>query len=177
MKTGIILYQSKYGATKQYATWLQTLTGFDCVQTQNSSLQDVLSYHTIILCGGVYASGIAGLSFFKKNINQLQGKKLAVLCVGASPYDADALAQLKEHNLTGQLCEIPLFYARGAWDEEKMTRIDRTLCKLLQKSIAKKDPATCEPWMKALLCAKGQVCDWTDRAYLTPLIKLINGTE
>ncbi len=177
MKTGIILYQSKYGATKQYAMWLQTITGFDCVQTQNSSLQDVLPYRSIILCGGVYASGIAGLSFFKKNIDQLQDKKLAVLCVGASPYDVNALAQLRAHNLTGRLEKIPLFYARGAWNEEKMTRIDRTLCKLLQKSIAKKDPATYEPWMKTLLCAKGQVCDWTDRAYLAPLIKLINGTE
>ena len=177
MKAGIILYQSKYGATEQYATWLQDSTGFDCLQTQNSSLKDILQYHVIILCGGVYASGIAGLSFLKKNIDQLQGKKLAVLCVGASPYDARALAQLKARNLAGRLAEIPLFYARGAWNEEKMTRIDRTLCKLLQKSIAKKDPATYEPWMDALMCAKGQVCDWTDRAYLTPLLEYINGAE
>ena len=46
----------------------------------------------------------------------------------------------------------------------------RTLCKMLQKSVAKKNPDTYEPWMKALMCAVGQSCDWTDEKYLLPLI-------
>ena len=29
MGKGIILYQSKYGATKEYAEWLQDKTGYD----------------------------------------------------------------------------------------------------------------------------------------------------
>ena len=93
MKKGIIIYQSKYGATKKYAEWLRTITGFDCSETPKAVLREVLQYDTVILCGGVYASGIAGLSFFKKNIASLKNKKLAVLCVGASPYDEAALAQ------------------------------------------------------------------------------------
>ena len=28
---GIILYRSKYGATKRYADWLAQETGFDCI--------------------------------------------------------------------------------------------------------------------------------------------------
>ena len=32
---------------------------------------------------------------------------------------------------------------------------DRTLCKLLQKSVAKQDPSTYEPWMKALMEGHG----------------------
>ena len=34
MGKGIILYQSKYGATKKYAEWLQDKTGYDCVETK-----------------------------------------------------------------------------------------------------------------------------------------------
>ncbi|WP_242873591.1 hypothetical protein [Eubacterium barkeri] len=68
---------------------------------------------------------------------------------------------------------IPLFYARGAWDEKAMTFKDRTLCKLLQKSVSKKDPTTYEIWEKALMCAVGQKCDWTDKAYLSTLSKFI----
>ena len=30
---GIILFQSKYGATKKYAQWLSEETGFPCVET------------------------------------------------------------------------------------------------------------------------------------------------
>lgn len=167
---GIILYQSKYGATKKYAEWLKEMTAFDCVETPKAVIDDAVQYETILLCGGIYASGIAGLSFLKKNFGKLKDKKTAILCVGASPYDEDALNEIKAHNLTGDLKEIPLFYGRGAWDESSMKFIDRTLCRLLQKSVAKKDPSTYEPWMKALMCAAGQTCDWTDKKYLTPLL-------
>ena len=54
-----------------------------------------------------------------------------------------------------------------------MNLIDRTLCKMLHKAIAKKDPDSCEPWMKALLSATGKNCDWTDPKYLSPLIGYI----
>ena len=169
MKNGIIMYQSKYGATKKYANWLVEMTGFDCMETPNATLDMVLQYKTIVLCGGIYASGIAGLSFVKKHFRDLNDKKIAVFCVGASPYDEQAFNEIKKHNLKGELSDIPLFYGRGAWDESLMSFKDRTLCKLLQKAIAKKDPNTYEPWMKALMCSVGKSCDWTDRKYLAPI--------
>ncbi len=85
MKNGIIMYQSKYGATKKYANWLVEITGFDCIETPKATLNIVSKYNTIVLCGGIYASGIAGLSFLKKHFRDLNGKKIAVFCVGASP--------------------------------------------------------------------------------------------
>ena len=66
MNKGIILYQSKYGATKKYAQWLQESTGYDCMETKSATVKQLKEYDTIILGGGVYASGIAGLSFLKK---------------------------------------------------------------------------------------------------------------
>ncbi len=173
MKKGIIIYQSKYGATKKYAGWLRQMTGFDCVETPKAAPSEVAQYDTIILCGGIYASGIAGLSFLKKNIGRLKNKKTAVLCVGASPYDEKAFEEIREHNLTGELRGIPLFYGRGAWDMSKMRFADRILCTLLQKSVAKKDPSTYEPWMAGLMSAVGQAADWTDKKYLEPLIEYL----
>ena len=66
-----------------------------------------------------------------------------------------------------------MFYGRGAWDEEKMTFKDKTLCKMLQKVVAKQDPKTYEPWQKALMSAVGQKCDWTEKKYLQPLLEWI----
>lgn len=175
MKKGIILYQSKYGATKKYAEWLQAATNFDCGETAKAVPDEISEYGTIILCGGIYASGIAGISFLKKNIDKLKDKRIAILCVGASPYDENAFENIKTHNLTDALKGIPIFYGRGAWDESKMKFMDRTLCKILQKSVAQKDPDTYEPWMKALMCAAGQTCDWTDPKYLTPLLDYLKG--
>lgn len=173
MKKGIILYQSKYGATKKYVDWLMESTNFDCIETSKANVEELQQYELIILCGGIYASGIAGLQFIRKNINKLNDKKILVFCVGASPYDETAFNEVKSRNLREDLKEIPLFYGRGAWNEESMTFKDKTLCKMLQKAIAKKDPSTYEPWMKALMSAVGKKCDWTDKKYLKPLLEYI----
>ena len=167
---GIILYQSKYGATKKYAQWLSEATGFACIETKKADIRQVAQYDTIIFGGGVYASGVAWLSFLRKNYEKLKEKKLIIFCVGASPYDEATVQQAARHNLKKDLLGIPFFYCRGAWDEEAMGFTDRTLCKMLQKAIAKQDPSTFEPWMVALMSARGQKCDWTDKKYLAPIL-------
>lgn len=173
MEKGIIIYQSKYGATKKYAGWLREMTGFACVENLRAAWGEAVRYETVIVCGGIYASGIAGLSLLRRNINLLKDKKIAVFAVGASPYDEKALLEIKAHNLKNELKNIPLYYGRGIWDESRMKFTDRTLCRMLQKSVSKKDPSTYEPWMKALMCSVGQKCDWTDKKYLTPLLEYL----
>ena len=44
----------------------------------------------------------------------------------------------------------------------------------LKKNIEKLNPEEYEPWEKALMCAVGQKCDWTDRAYLDPILDYID---
>ena len=173
MSRGIILYQSKYGATKKYVDWLVEETGYDCIETKDAKVANLQNYDVIILGGGVYASGIAGLQFIKKNIGRLGNKKIVVFAIGASPYDEKAIMQIRKMHFKDELRNIPLFYCRGAWDEEKMKFTDRTLCKMLQKVVAKQNPDEYEPWQKALMCAAGQKCDWTDKAYLEALLKYI----
>ena len=170
MKAGVILFQSKYGATQKYAKWLAEELEFDCIETKHADVKTVEKYDTIILGGGIYASGIAGLSFLRKNYSAFQGNKVAVFCVGASPFEDSAFRQIVDHNFKGAIAGIPCFYCRGAWDEEKMTFGDRTLCKMLQKAVSKKDPADYEIWEKALMCAVNQKCDWTDKSFLEPII-------
>lgn len=52
MKKGIILYQSKYGATYKYVRWLQEMTGFDCVETPKAALEQVLQYERWCFAAG-----------------------------------------------------------------------------------------------------------------------------
>ena len=73
---GVILYQSKYGATKKYADWLSEETGFPCIETRKADIHEIAKYDTIILGGGLYASGIAGFSFLKKNISGILSTSL-----------------------------------------------------------------------------------------------------
>lgn len=173
MNKGIILYQSKYGATEKYARWLEEKTGFALMETKKASLTHVQGYDTIILGGGVYAGGIAGLGFLKKHMEKLKGKQVMVFAVGASPYDEKFLAQARAMHFRDALEGLPLFYCRGAWDMEKMTFAHRALCNLLKKAVAKQDPSTFEPWQAALFEAGDAPCDWTDERYLAPLLSAL----
>lgn len=173
MSKGIILYQSKYGATKKYLDWLVEETEYEYIETRKAKVAELKEYDVIILGGGVYASGIAGLHFLKKNIKHLTNKKIVVFAVGASPYDEKAIIQIRDLHFKDVLSNIPLFYCRGAWDEEKMTIGDRTLCKMLQKVVAKQNTEEYEPWQKALMCSVGKKCDWTNKSYLDPILKYI----
>lgn len=167
---GIILYQSKYGATKRYAKWLSEETGFAMLETQKAKIGELMRYDTILLGGGIYASGIVGLSFLSKHIGALQGRKLIVFCSGASPYDERAFSELVRRNLKGNLQGIPCFYCRGAWDMNAMGLMDRAFCKMLKKSLAKKQPGEYMPWEEALMAAGDGPCDWTDQKYIAPIL-------
>ena len=168
---GIILYKSKYGSTKRYAEWLSLETGFDLCDVEKAKIQKVEQYDIILFGGGIYASGIAGLNFLKKNIGHLDGKKVLVFCDGASPYDESAFLEIKKRNMRGALEHIPLFYCRGEWDMQAMSFVDRNLCKMLRKAVAKKEPSEYELWETALMAAGEEKCDWTDKTYLKPILE------
>lgn len=171
---GVIIFKSKYGATKKYAEWLSEETGFPTVELSAAKITEIQKYDVIILGGGIYASGIAGIPFLRKNRNALQDKKIILFCDGASPADEEAFEAIKKHNLKEDLKDIPCFYCRGGWDMDSMSFMDRNMCKLLRKSVSKKDPANYEIWEKALMAAGDEKCDWTDKAYLKPILDEIN---
>lgn len=166
----LILYKSKYGATKKYAALLHEELPSQIMDIRQFTPSSLEGFGQIVLAGGIYAGGIAGLSLFKKHLPKFQGKRLAIFCVGASPYEESAIQELKKRHLKGSLSDVPLFYGRGAWNPDKMTFKDRTLCRLLAKSLTNTSPENLEPWMKALLEASGKTCDWVDPSYLAPLV-------
>ena len=128
----------------------------------------------LIVGGGVYASGISCTSFLKKNIGRLKGKKILVYACAASPYDKKFADAIIEMNMKDELKGIPVFYCRGAFDMNAMSFTDRTLCKMLRKAVAKKDPKDWELWEGALMeCKEDEGCDWTDKSYLEPIIEAI----
>ena len=173
MEKTAILYQSKYGAARKYAEMLREALGCESYDLKRQGCPDLAPYRCLVFAGGIYAGGVAGLSVLRKKYPQLKGKRLAVFCVGASPYDEKTLEQLRNRCLKGELSRIPLFYGRGAWNESVMSGPDRFLCGMLQKSVARQDPSTLEPWARALLEASGKACDWSDKAYLEPLLRFL----
>ena len=56
---GVILYQSKYGATKRYAEWLSEETGFQCIETKKADINEIIAYDVILLGGGISFTVVA----------------------------------------------------------------------------------------------------------------------
>ena len=174
---GIILYTSKYGSAKRYARMIAEETGFDCMETSKAKAEDVSAYDAVILGGGVYASSIAGLQFLKKNFDRLQGKKVIVYAVGASPYDENEFQKLKETNLKDSLADLPCFYCRGALDIEHMNFVDRNLCRMLVKAASKKKTEERDAIENTLIEAGSEKRDWTDPVYIAPVLEELKSAE
>ena len=171
MKKGLVVFQSKYGATEKYARWLAETMDYDCLPRADARADLCAPYEILVYGGGIYASGIAGFSFIRHHAAHWKNKKIAVFCVGASPHDEKAFAELCSRYFKGELADIPRFYCRGAWKESAMRFTDRTLCKMLRKAVLGKSPEEYEPWERALIsCPPGEDADWTDPAELAPLI-------
>lgn len=171
MGQGLILVHSKYGAAQKYAGWLKDKTGFPVLPVKQASREQLAQPDTVILIGGVYASGIGGIGVLRKYWALLDGKKLGVFAVGASPYEERNLTLLKQHNLRPPLEQVSCFYGRGIWDLQAMSLVDRTMCRMLQKSVAKKPEGECQSWELALREAGEHRTDWTHPDYLQPVLE------
>lgn len=172
--SGIIIYKSKYGATEKYARMLSEATGFPCVTVKEADINEVAEKDVIIAGGGIYAGGMACTPYLKKNIGRLNGKKIIAFMCGASPYDEKSVNEITGRNMRDGLSGIPVFYCRGGFNLNTMSFKDRALCKMLRRSLSKKDPGDMEIWEKALMEATdNEAHDWTDRSYIEPILAAI----
>lgn len=173
MKT-IVLYKSKYGSTENYAEWIADALDCEKAETGSIAVEVLIDYDCILIGGGIYASGLKGIKWLKKNFSQLRNKKIAVFAVGASPYNKENADTVAKANLQGEMSEIPFFYLRGKWDEANMTFVDRKMCGMLKKGIEKKPKAELEGWEEALLEASANgsdgCVDWSSKEQLHDLL-------
>lgn len=169
----LILYKSKYGATKEYVDML--CQEFDCDVSDAKSFRqvDLDNYNWVIFAGGLYANSMAGLDILEKNFSMFENKNLALFCVGASPCNEKSCLEIRHHNLRGNLKNLPMFYGRGRWNEDILNLKDRFFIGSLRKFIDKKPTDSVPAWLQDLLNSDHITSDWIDRAYLTPLIKYI----
>lgn len=170
LKRIAVVYRSKYGATKRYAQWLKEALDADLYENKRLDPKSLAGYEAVILAGGIMASGIKGIDLFTKQADALRGKRLYVLGVGASPASPEVEQSIKDRYAAGALEQVPFYYARGAWDVSAMTTLDRGMCSLLHKTLKNKPKEELPVWAAALVESWDEKADWTDRAYLMPLI-------
>ena len=155
----IVLYKTKYGATKAYAEYIAEKLGCNCLDAKKVKIEEIESYDKIIYGGGLYAEVINGVGLITKNIAKLAGKKIAVFTTAITPLDCRTYyeGEVLEKNFKDGVPEnIRIFNFMGKMKNDELSAVHRAALVTLKKIMrSKKNPTDLE---KMLI----ELCDFDD---------------
>lgn len=159
----IVIYKTKYGATKKYAQWIAEELGCEAVDAKKIKIDDILKYDTIVYGGGLYAEIINGVHMLAKNMDKLKDKKIAVFTTGLTPVDCRDYydKMVIEKNFKDGVPEnVKIFNYVGKMIIDELTLVHRTALKTLKKIMqGKENPSEMEKLLIELCDADGDFCD------------------
>lgn len=166
----IIIYNSKTGFTKRYASWIQEATGFDIKESKSILNISIESYDLVIYGGRIHAGQIDGLKKMKKKLGD---KQLIVFATGATPGNATELIQtIWNKNFTKEEQEtIPHYYFQSGLNYENMKWGDRFIMSILAKILSKKSNKSSEE--SGCEQAISQSYDISSKEFIIPLIDYV----
>jgi flavodoxin len=169
-----VIYQSHYGATKQYAEWIAEELNAELIERKKASAATLGKYDIAIYGGGLYASGILGADLVAKNAV----KNLVLFTVGlADPQETDYSDILKRSFPDASRQPVKTFHLRGFIDYKKLNIAHRGLMAMLKKAVEKKPESERSSEDKAILETYGGAVDFTDRTGVAPLVAYVRELE
>lgn len=81
----LIVYQSKYGSTQQYAQWIQKECSGDLVNIENGDRLDLAGYDLIVIGGSVRVGKIVIAPFIEEHWSIMKEKKVILFTTSATP--------------------------------------------------------------------------------------------
>lgn len=175
-----VVFQSKYGATRNYAQWIAKELPCDLLEGKNIKAGDLMPYDTIIFGGGLYAGSISGIKLLTKNFSRLSSRNLVIFTCGlADPSNAIIREQIQK-SLDKVLSpdmrdKIKVFHFRGAMDNSRLSLMHRAMMAMICKMLAKKTENTLTDEENEMLANYGKTVDFTNRETTLPLINYIRG--
>ena len=137
-----------------------------------------MQYDNIIYCGSLYAGGILGFNFIKKNFDKIKDKKIITVAVGATIKKDEAVEEIKNKNFTPEMKDkVKLFLLRGGLNYKKMHIFDRFLMFMLINSIKRQKKDQTDIEAKAMVATYGKNVDFTDEKSIKPIIDCINNKD
>lgn len=165
----LVIYRSKTGFVKKYAEWIAEELNAELVREEDVDIGDIENFDTIVFGGSLYAVGILGIGFVKKNLDSLEGKTVVVFATGASPARSEVVEEVRDKNLTKEeQGKVAFFYLRGGFDYDKLDLKDKMLMTMMKKKLEMKKGLTEDE--KGLLEAYDEPVDFTDRENIKDLI-------
>ncbi len=136
---GIIIYQSKYGSTKQYAHWLKEETGFEAYDLIHSPLEAISNADLVILGCSIFADKPKMATWINENWDYFQDKKLILYTTSGSPPTSERIHQGFKDSFADDIRDsIKYFPLGGKYVYKDLTLLDKLIMKL--GIMAEKDP-------------------------------------
>ena len=168
----IVIYKSKYGATKTYAKWIAEALCCNAVDAKTVKADHLKKYDTVIYGGGLYAEVIAGLSLITKNEEALKNKKVIVYTTGLTPVDCRDYydKMVIEKNFKNGVPEnIKIYNFLGKMIISELSLPHRAAIKTLKKIMSgKENPSDMEKLLIELCDSDG---DFTDKNSIGELVE------
>lgn len=172
MKQIAVVYKTKYGFTRRYAEWIAEALDADLLEAGETGSKALGAYRTIVYGGGLYASGINGISLITKQFGALREKNIVVFTVGlGDPQNTEQFRPIVEKNFTPEMrAVIKIFHLRGGMDYKALGTMHKAMMSMMNRMIGKKEESKRTEEDREFLETYGQVVDFTDRATIAPLV-------
>jgi menaquinone-dependent protoporphyrinogen IX oxidase len=137
---GIVLYKSKYGATRQYARWIGDELNLPVLETDAVQPAKLASCDTVVLGSSVYIGKLLIRRWLKVNAHALAGKTIILFVVCGTPAHKRAeLERTIRASLPLELLESSrVFFLPGKLVVKDLSWMDRFMLKMGAKLT--KDP-------------------------------------
>jgi len=174
----VVIFESKYGSTRHYATWIAEALSCPLFEKRKFHQQDLAAYDTLIYGGGLYAGGVSGIDLITKNWPIIREKNVVLFTCGlADPSEPENVRHIRDSlskALSPEILEkIHLFHLRGGIDYSRLNFIHKAMMSMLRKMLLKKDPESLKNEDKQLLETYGKCNDFTRRETITPLVDYV----
>lgn len=173
MSKTVVIYKSNYGGTETYAQSIAKTLSADLFCESEVDVEKLFEYDTIVFGGGLYASGINGVSLITKNFEKLKDKNLIVFTVGlAETSDKRTFVPIIKKCFTDKMIEkIVVFNLRGGIDYKRLNLIHRAMMAMLKTMISRKKELSNEE--KQMIETYGGKVDFTDIKTIEPLVEYV----
>ena len=131
-----LLYISKTGFTKQYASYLASKLNIEAQEYKKGS--GLNKNGNIIFCSFVFGGNITGLSDIR---NEVDEKNIWVLACGISSSSTEVINRLAKEN---HFDSNRLYYAPGGIDYAKLNFLKKSILKMIKNNLEKKEKRSFE---------------------------------
>ncbi|MFA7127296.1 MAG: flavodoxin domain-containing protein [Bacilli bacterium] len=136
----IVLYQSKYGNSFQYASWIAENLGWELCDLSHFKKNQINDYNHIIFGSGVY---MGKMNKIKKILRWFKNKPIIIFACAGNNNVQKEIDDIKKQNFTDQqLKQHHFFYLPGGVDFSKVTGISKMMLKAFKKFMEAKKNKT-----------------------------------